>query len=549
MAVPIITCPACATRVQPSSDGTCPACRSPFSRVPSADSSSAGVAPAAEGEFPAAASEAPSDPLASLLSTESAYLEERQRIAALWQRNRDPEFNAACREWADQVEQSLLHGWNGLLRQLKDGGPLSDGADRTACMRFVETRIAAWESFLVGLRTDSTPDQDRHIALWEESERLRSGTASRSDSPEVPTPARLTAEFHRSLRQSTPRVVVTPILLAANLAVFGLMATAGVNPFSVTVPEALAWGAGFGPRTLNGEWWRLVTAMFLHFGVLHLAFNMYFLWTIGSLVERLVGPAGFALLYCFSGLMGSLASVGLQPLVVSAGASGAVFGLFGALLGFLASDVETIPRPVRVQLRRQILVFLGCNLLYGLTAPDVDLAAHGGGLVAGLAAGLILGNPSRAAVSGDRGRRNRRLMVCSAIAIPVAVVMLPTAPLDVYREAARLDEIEFRTIAAYNRLVEQAVAEEISLAEFANRIEQDVLSEWARLRAGMGELHAAADVAAADVASVNDYLEARDASWRLRVEGIRTDDAAKIEEADRLQERADSFAAEIAANP
>ena len=100
------------------------------------------------------------------------------------------------------------------------------------------------------------------------------------------------------------------------------------------VATVLEWGANFGPKTMDGQWWRLFTSMFLHFGIIHIGFNMWVLWNVGRLVERLVGNFGFALLYVVSGLLGSVASLAWNPTTISAGASGAVFGVVGALIGF-----------------------------------------------------------------------------------------------------------------------------------------------------------------------------------------------------------------------
>ena len=97
----------------------------------------------------------------------------------------------------------------------------------------------------------------------------------------------------------------------------------------------LDWGANFGPMTMNGQWWRLVTCMFLHFGIIHLAMNMWILWGLAQVVERLVGSTGFAIAYMASGIAGSIASLAWYPVGVSAGASGAVFVTAAALLRFV----------------------------------------------------------------------------------------------------------------------------------------------------------------------------------------------------------------------
>ena len=121
------------------------------------------------------------------------------------------------------------------------------------------------------------------------------------------------------------------------------MLATGVNFLAPDPQDMLNWGADFGPKTLNGQWWRTVTCMFLHFGIIHLGFNMWVLWDLGQLVERLVGNVGFLVLYFASGIAGSLASLAWQPLAISAGASGAVFGVAGALLGLIAFRHDSVP--------------------------------------------------------------------------------------------------------------------------------------------------------------------------------------------------------------
>src|SRR6202011_2677222 len=110
---------------------------------------------------------------------------------------------------------------------------------------------------------------------------------------------------------------------------FVAMVATGVHWLSPTTADLIKWGADYGPRTTAGEWWRLGSSMFLHLGIIHIAFNMVVLWDIGRFTERLLGNAGFLIVYVLSGLFGSLASVLINPHIPSAGASGAVFGLYG----------------------------------------------------------------------------------------------------------------------------------------------------------------------------------------------------------------------------
>src|SRR5215475_3534683 len=186
-----------------------------------------------------------------------------------------------------------------------------------------------------------------------------------------------------------PKIAVTSVLLGLNVAVFGLMLAGGMHPMAPTIDRLIQWGANYGPKTTNGEWWRMFTAMFLHIGVLHLLFNMVALWNVGSFMERILGSVGFVVLYLLSGLLGSVASVAWNPFVVSAGASGAIFGLYGGLLAFLVRH-RAMQQASLAALRTNTLAFLGYNLVFGFIIQGIDMAAHLGGLAGGFICGCVL---------------------------------------------------------------------------------------------------------------------------------------------------------------
>jgi len=154
--------------------------------------------------------------------------------------------------------------------------------------------------------------------------------------------------------------------------------------------QLVAWGSNVGRLTLGGEWWRLFTSMFLHGSLLHLAFNMFALWQVGRLVERIFGSARFCLLYLLAGLAGGIASVLWNPHVNSVGASGAIFGLIGGLLAFIRRENSGVPPTVVADLRGSLLPFLLFNLSAGFLYPHTDNAAHLGGLAGGWLAGHLL---------------------------------------------------------------------------------------------------------------------------------------------------------------
>lgn len=197
------------------------------------------------------------------------------------------------------------------------------------------------------------------------------------------------------LMRSKPRQVpVTAALIAINVLVFLVMLAFGAGLWHSANGVQLAWGANFGPATQDGQWWRLFTAMFIHFGVIHLALNMFALWDVGRLVERVFGRTRFVLLYLGSGVIGNLLSLVLQGNeAVSGGASGAIFSLYGALLVFLWRERKQVETGEFRWLFGGSVLFIGLMLGMGFVMPGIDNAAHGGGLLAGMLLGHVLLHP------------------------------------------------------------------------------------------------------------------------------------------------------------
>ncbi|WP_210758605.1 rhomboid family intramembrane serine protease [Croceimicrobium hydrocarbonivorans] len=177
---------------------------------------------------------------------------------------------------------------------------------------------------------------------------------------------------------------ISPILLNVNILIFILMAMSGVNILMPDNESLLLWGANFRPVTLDGEWWRLISSCFLHIGLLHLLMNMYALLYIGVLLEPYLGKARFLSAYLLSGLAGSTASLYWNELTISAGASGAIFGMYGVFLAMLTTNL--IEKSTRKTMLSSIVIFVGYNLMYGLKG-GIDNAAHIGGLLSGLLIG------------------------------------------------------------------------------------------------------------------------------------------------------------------
>lgn len=199
------------------------------------------------------------------------------------------------------------------------------------------------------------------------------------------------AVFHDRIDHWTPRTPMIFALLAVNILVYVLMMfdPSGGSPVAESA-KLVRWGSNAGPLTLHGQWWRLVTSMFLHGSLLHITFNMYALWQAGRLVERMFGSARFIALYMIAGVCGSIASVLWNAQVNSVGASGAIFGIIGGLLAFIRRPDSGVPPTIVKDLRGSLGGFLLFNIAAGLVYPHTDNAAHIGGLIGGYVAGHLL---------------------------------------------------------------------------------------------------------------------------------------------------------------
>jgi rhomboid protease GluP len=179
----------------------------------------------------------------------------------------------------------------------------------------------------------------------------------------------------------------TYILLVIQITIYLLMEWSGGSENTSTL---IKFGAKFNPFIIEGEWWRLITPVFLHIGFLHLLMNSFALYYLGPLVERIFGNLRFIMIYLFAGFAGALASFAFSP-SLSAGASGAIFGCFGALLYFGVIYPKLFFRTMGMN----ILVVIGINLAFGFTVSGIDNAGHIGGLIGGFLASGVLHFPKR----------------------------------------------------------------------------------------------------------------------------------------------------------
>lgn len=359
------------------------------------------------------------------------------------------------------------------------------------------------------------------------------------------------------LRSSPARSPLTHGLLAGCVLVFLAMLSQGAGLWHTTTGVQLAWGANFGPATQDGQWWRLATAIFIHFGVLHLAMNMWALRDVGRLVERLYGPWRFAVLYLGSGVLGNLLSLVVQGnQAVSGGASGAIFGLYGALLVFLWRERRQVDPHEFRWLFWAAIVFVGLIFAMGIwVVPGIDNSAHLGGFAVGALLARTLAKPWNA--NSPRGR--------TGAGVALAVLVFAAGWLTWHIPPPRYllgDErkvqvaIQNFTIAdqqisqQWNAILNAAPASELSFEQLAGQIESNVTAEYEQtfeqLMAATPASQAPSVVA---LGNLQTYAATRIQASRALVDGLRRKDSEKIRDALRqAQGSAVGVAAALAAS-
>jgi rhomboid protease GluP len=227
----------------------------------------------------------------------------------------------------------------------------------------------------------------------------------------------------------------TYTLLGINCAVFLLMAMQGVGPISPTSEGLMRWGAdNAGAVLILGQWWRIVTAMFVHGGVMHLALNMWCLWNLGMLAEPLMGTFGVFAVYLLTGAAGNLLStffnwihyapVGVFPAGV--GASGAIFGIAGALIVLLKAQRLPVPPEELKKIRRSVIYFAAINLFIGFGinfgASRIGVAIDNWAHMGGCASGLLFAVPMVPRIGWPRRTFETRLRIAVGMLAGVLVL-------------------------------------------------------------------------------------------------------------------------------
>jgi rhomboid protease GluP len=269
-----------------------------------------------------------------------------------------------------------------------------------------------------------------------------------------------------------PGYYITPILLNINLFVFIVMVLVGISFISPQAGQLFAVGGNYGPYTMSGQWWRLLTSMFIHAGILHLLLNMLALVSVGRQLEVMLGRVPFLISYLLCGLSGSLVSTWWDGTRVGVGASGAIFGMFGLLLVVMALEQKLSWKDKRAMLGNLGFV-IAINLGFGMT-DGIDNAAHAGGLVAGLILGAVLMLRSKRLVTANYSSSGNAIM--AGVGFVLLIVAYNLIPFNgQLRYLYTMDQVvQKETIALQTLQQISEVGENASASEFVPKVEAGI---------------------------------------------------------------------------
>ena len=341
--------------------------------------------------------------------------------------------------------------------------------------------------------------------------------------------------FDELLRARTGWPIVTPLIIALNASVFILMLF-GRGALGDT-QTLIDWGGNFAPRTANGEWWRLIAAMFVHGSVLHLAATMAGLVPLGFILERLVGRIAFGVTYLAAGLIAGVVSLWtVSATSVTIGASGAIFGIYGLLLASLAWAFVRPPAvPVPMIMVKRIAAAAVPFFLYNLGTDHLGMASELAGLGTGLVGGLVFAR----GVAHEKPRLRRVAAVtAAAILIAVAAALPWRGLVDARPELARIAAAEERTAAVYDEAVARFRLGRLPAKGLAQLIDRTILPELQADRARLQALHGVLPEQLPLVAAAEEYFRLRDLSWRRRSQALHQANMNMLREADQSERSA-----------
>lgn len=326
---------------------------------------------------------------------------------------------------------------------------------------------------------------------------------------------------------------ITPILIILNILIFIVMALSGVHVLDPAGQDLLVWGANYRPLTLDGQWWRLFTACFIHIGVMHVLFNMYALYYIGILLERHIGKFRFLAAYILSGIAASVISLWWHDLIISAGASGANFGMYGVFLALMLSKV--LDQSIKKDSFTSILVFVAYNLIYGLR-PDsgIDNAAHIGGLLSGMLIGFAF-VPSLNQFDNKKLKMTT-IGLLTLVVIGASGMAYNAFPKDIVifdNNLAKFEQLESKALSILEDI--DLKSDDVILHELKN-IGIPIWKEGIELFESMENLELPANLQETN-SKIKEYCKLRLATYELYYKGISENTDLYIEETDSYYER------------
>lgn len=317
----------------------------------------------------------------------------------------------------------------------------------------------------------------------------------------------------------------TTFLVILMLLGFAAMVTVGGASISGYSSVQLVWGANFAPATQDGEWWRLISAIFLHFGIWHLMFNTFALWDAGLWVERFYGHVRFLLIFVVTGITGNLLSLAIHSAsAVSAGASGGIFGIYGALISFFWFNRNGL---VFVRYRWLFIaagVFSVFTILVGLFLEGIDNAAHVGGWLSGMVLGAALERPGKQRT----GVRRSVFGLLFAVGLLVMIRVLPEPPyhwsdeIQVQQAIDRFLRGDEQISSEWNQLMSRESLHENSFDSLAGQIESDVVHYYEESFEQLSELPGGTELPSSEMLErLQTYALSRRNASRKLADGLR----------------------------
>jgi rhomboid protease GluP len=336
--------------------------------------------------------------------------------------------------------------------------------------------------------------------------------------------------FRTALRARTRHLIVTPAIVALHVTVLaGMLFGASAIGDSATLVN---WGASLGPRTTNGEWWRLATAAFVHRGTFQLLVDVMVLIQLGAIVERLVGPFAFGAVYLAAGALGGLVHLSVHPVDPGISTSSAIFGVYGLLLACIGwqrlarrgavpqLDAEqaseptmTVPHIAMKRLGMVGAIFFLCSALSGMAG-----AAEFSGVVVGLAYGVVLG----AGISSHAPARRSIAITAAATAVLGVACALPLRNIaDVKPALAYVIDTEERTATDYKAGFDRFKRGRMTADALADLAERAIVPKLQAADARLQALEHIPPEHQPVVADAREFVRLRCDSWRARAEAIR----------------------------